>query len=128
KADYAIRAQGKGRYVMSGRLSARLTQSCVVTLEPVAARIKEDFEVAFWPEGSLPDVGDAEVEALSLPEIEPIKNGIIEAGRVLYDTLAAALDPYPRKAEARFDWAEEGGEGDAADTPFAALKKLKGES
>lgn len=127
KADYTIRGLGQGRYSMAGRLAARLTQTCVVTLDPVAARIKEDFEVAFWPAGSVPDVGEDEVEALSLPEIEPIQNGVIEAGRVLYDILAAALDPYPRKDDARLDWEDEGGDADEAENPFAALKKLKGE-
>jgi uncharacterized metal-binding protein YceD (DUF177 family) len=126
KADYTVRGLGQGRYTMTGRLSARLTQRCVVTLDPIAARLKEDFEVAFWPAGSLPDVGEDEVEALSLPEIEPIQNGVIEVGRVLYDILAAALDPYPRKDDARFDWEEDDG-GDVAENPFAALKKLKGE-
>lgn len=126
KVEYLIRALGQGRYRMSGRLSARLTQSCVVTLEPVPARIEESFDVAFWPEGSLPEVGEAEVEALSLPEIEPIENGVIATGRVLYDILAAALDPYPRKAGARFEWEGEDGEQSSADNgPFAALKKLK---
>jgi hypothetical protein len=127
-ADYVIRALGEGRYRMSGRISAQLTQSCVVTLAPIPQTLEESFDVSFWPGGSLPQVGGAESEVLSVPEIEPIEHGAIEAGRVLFEILSASLEPYPRQAGARFEWeareniAEPGPTG-----PFASLKKLKDE-
>jgi hypothetical protein len=126
KADYTIRSLGEGRYRMRGSLIARLTQQCVVTLEPIPQDIAEDFDIEFWPPGTLPEVGDAEVEVLSVPDIEPIAHGKIEAGCIIFEILSTSLDPYPRKAEASFQW-----EGEAAsvrpeqESPFAALSKLK---
>jgi len=69
------------------------------------------------------------VEALSAAEIEPIEHGLIDAGRIIFETLSASVDPYPRKPGAEFT-AEELGDGAAATKtgPFAALKKLKDRS
>ncbi len=51
----------------------------------------------------------------------------IDVGRIVYETLSAGLDPYPRKEGAEFDWADpKTGVADSAN-PFAVLKKLKGE-
>ncbi len=50
----------------------------------------------------LPESGEEEVEALSAAEIEPIEHGRIDVGRIVYETLSAAIDPYPRKAGAEF--------------------------
>jgi len=128
-ADYLVRALGEGRYRVTGKLTARVTQECVVTLEPVAETIAEELDVTFWPADSLPRGGEEEIEVLSAPEIEPIEHGEIEAGRVLFEILSASLDPYPRKPGARFDWEEEASEAPSGATgPFAALKKLKNES
>jgi hypothetical protein len=127
KADYVIRAIGAGRYGMKGSVAASLTQECVVTLAPVRQTVAEAFSVEFWP--SLPDVSDAEVEVLSVPDIEPIEHGLIEAGRVIFEILAASVDPYPRSEGARFEWedaADAAGEAEAG--PFSALKRLKGDT
>ncbi len=126
EADYTLRALGMGRYRLAGHLNARLTQACVATLEPILETIEEDFEAEFWPAGTLPEIGDTEVEALSLPELEPIEHGTIEVGRVVFETLSAALDPYPRKSGASLEWRDPDAAEDAgASGPFGALKKLK---
>ena len=128
KAEYVMRPIGEGRYRMTGKISARLTQKCVVTLELISQTIKEDFDVEFRPAGSLPEMGDAEVEVLSFPEIEPIEHGSIEAGRFVFEMLSATLDPYPRKEGARFDWEDPASTSEPSATgPFAGLKKLKDE-
>jgi hypothetical protein len=63
---------------------------------------------------------------LSAAEIEPIQHGMIDAGRIVFETLSASVDPYPRRAGAQFE-GEELGDAAApgASGPFAALKKLK---
>lgn len=124
-ADFTIRATGQGCYRLAGKLEAELTQSCVVTLDPVAQRVEAAFDVEFWPPASVPRPGEAEVEALSAAEIEPIEHGMIDAGRIVFETLSASLDPYPRKPGAEFQ-SDAIEDGDAPATgPFAALKKLK---
>jgi uncharacterized metal-binding protein YceD (DUF177 family) len=128
-ADYRVRALGEGRFRMTGTLDALVTQECVVTLEPVRQTIAEPFDVTFWPSEKVPSGSEDEVEILSAPEIEPIEHGQIEAGRVLFEVLSASIDPYPRKAGAKFEWEEGPGEtAPGAAGPFAALKKLKGKS
>jgi uncharacterized metal-binding protein YceD (DUF177 family) len=127
--DYDIRALGMGRYRLAGALEAHLTQACVATLEPVAQTIKEPFEVEFWPADSLPDVGDAEVEVSGVPDVEPIDHGVIDVGRVVFEILSAALDPYPRKAGATLEWQDpESVESEGTSGPFGALKNLKDQS
>jgi uncharacterized metal-binding protein YceD (DUF177 family) len=127
-SEFVIRATGQGRFRLAGSISGQLTQSCVVTLEPVAQAIKADFDVEFWPPSRLPagnEGGEDDIEALSAAEIEPIEHGCIDAGRIVFETLSAAIDPYPRKPGAEFtavDVAETGA------GPFAALKKLKDRS
>jgi len=124
-ADFTIRAIGKGHYRMAGKVEARLTQSCVVTLDPIAQTAEGHFDVEYWPAAELPQGGEEEVEALSAAEIEPIEHGRIDAGRIVYETLSAAVDPYPRKAGAEFVPDAEISEPRESG-PFAALKKLKG--
>ena len=124
-AEFAIRALGKGRYRMKGTLTAQLTQACVVTLEPVAQRVEDSFDVEFWPAGTLPQDAEDEVEALTSAEIEPIEHGHIDAGRIVFETLSAGIDPYPRAPGAEFSEPAVPAPDPAAASPFAALKKLK---
>ena len=126
QADYVVSALGKGRYRLKGKLTAHVTRACVVTLDPVSENVAEAVDIAFWPINNLPAAGDEEKEVSSLPEVEAIEHGQIDAGRVLFEILSASLDPYPRKPGARFDWEDKGAdEVRVAGGPFADLKKLK---
>ncbi|MDH4982857.1 YceD family protein [Hyphomicrobium sp. D-2] len=121
---FSIRALGKGHYRLAGDLKARLKQSCVVTLEPLDEDVKAAFDVEYSPAQGLPQSSADEVEALSAAEIEPIERGEIDAGRIVFETLVANLNPYPRKDGAAF----EGGDADDDERPagpFDILKKLK---
>lgn len=126
-SEFTIKAVGRGHYRLTGRVAAALTQACVVTLDPVAQKAEGAFDVEFWPPGSLPESTEDEVEALSAAEIEPIEHGRIDAGRIVFETLATALDPYPRKPGAAFH-GDEDDEAPNASGPFAVLKKLKDRS
>jgi uncharacterized metal-binding protein YceD (DUF177 family) len=130
KADYTIRAIGGARYRLSGEVSARLTQACVVTLEPLSTELKEGFEVEFWPPDVVPGAPSAEVEVSGLRDIEPIEHGTMDAGRIVFETLAAAIDPYPRKEGAELQWRGEEGEASEPEpaNPFSKLKGLKTKS
>ena len=130
KLDYRIRSGGGGRHHLSGRLTADVTQTCVVTLEPVQARVDVPVEVDFWPERVLAELEARAEEGAGDPDAEwpePITEGKIDIGPVIYETLATSLDPYPRREGASFDWAEAPGtDGEGAKTsPFAALERLK---
>lgn len=108
-----------------GRIKAALAQSCVVSGEPVPARVDESFELLFLPEP--PRQAEEEVE-LGAEELDVVfhDGAGIELGTAIADTLALALDPYPRGANADAALKAAGvlSEGEAG--PFAALAKLKG--
>jgi len=112
-----------------GRLKAALTQSCVVTGDPVEASADEPFELLFVPEPTVSGP-DQEVE-LGESDCDSIfhDGSAIDLGGAIADTLALSLDPYPRSAGADAALKEAGVLTEAEAGPFAALAKLKrGES
>ncbi|CAN1722205.1 DUF177 domain-containing protein [Hyphomicrobium sp. 1Nfss2.1] len=123
-AEFTIRAIGKGHYRLAGKVSTDVTQACVVTLEPIDQRATGDFDVEFWPADALPKASEDEIEALSAAEVEPIEHGRIDVGRIVFETLSASIDPYPRKDGVEFDPPPAEDDG-LAGGPFAALRKLR---
>jgi hypothetical protein len=128
--SYRLDRGGGGRLSLTGRLLADATQTCVVSLEPVEAHLDVPVAVEFWPAYLIEEL-EGRVEEphhqglLNWPE--PVVDGRIDLGPLIYETLATALDPYPKREGASFDWsqsgpgkAEEPGSG-----PFAALAALK---
>lgn len=125
-AAYRITPLGHGRFRLSGALEADVTQACVVTLDPVSAQIREPFEVEFWPDDGMPKICADEVEVLTGDDIEPIVDGLIDVGRIVFEHVSAALNPYPRKEGAAFDWSDPREQsGEKPPGAFAALARLK---
>jgi hypothetical protein len=124
---YTIRPLADGQYLAMGTVEAAVVQSCVVTLEPVSSSIVERFEVDFWPPEKLPEPSSGEFDALGAPDREPIEGGILPIGRIVYEHLATALDPYPRKEGAEFRWRDRDDwpDDERRESPFAVLAKLK---
>jgi len=128
-ASYTVRAIGRGAYRLHGKVKATVKQSCVVTLEPLEQKVEGDFDVEFRPAGKLPAVTDEEeLEALNAAEIEPLEHGLVETGRIIFETLSAAVDPYPRAPGAELEAGGVEAGGQPAAGPFAALKALKDRS
>lgn len=128
RAEYAITPSIDARYTLSGRLRAELTQACVVTLEPVDSTIEETFDVTFWPQEDMPAPASGAVDLDEEPEPEPIVAGQIAVGRIVFECLAAAIDPFPRKPDASLDRHETGPQGAGAskpESPFAVLANIK---
>ena len=115
-----------GRVVRAqGRLVAAVEQSCVITGEPVPAHLDEPFDIVFMPppDDSKPD---EEVE-LGAEDCDVVfyEGGAIDLGGAIADTLALALDPYPRSAGAEVALKEAGVMTEAEASPFAVLARLK---
>jgi uncharacterized metal-binding protein YceD (DUF177 family) len=146
EAALTLKREGS-RIRVAGRVRAEVTQACVLTLEPVPDKLDEEVDFVFAP----PDEVAAAARALGLPEDfeeraldgeldleavdfgaldsadalpDPITDGMVDAGGVLVETIALALDPYPHAPGATFGERIE----DAPPNPFAALAKLKGSS
>ena len=62
------------------------------------------FEADFWPQEDMPAPESGELDIDDEPEREPIVAGQIAVGRVVFESLAAAIDPFPRKPGAVLDW------------------------
>jgi len=130
---------------LTGHVDGTVTQTCVVSLAPVPAKIHESIDLSFVTEAraaaeaarrekaarrkSKDDDEDFETgDDIEQPEVA--LGGRIDLGEVAVTHLALALDPYPRVPGASFDpkaWGLEPEEAknEAQPSPFAALAKLK---
>lgn len=127
---FLVHRRGQGRLALQGTLSASMTQTCVVSLDPVASTLEGPVEIEFWPLHLITDRAETVAEAASHGPLgwpEPIVDNKIDLGPVIYETLAIALDPYPKREGVSFQWSEGSAEANAEPTqsPFAVLKRLK---
>lgn len=113
----------------TGRVSATVGQTCVVTLEPVENEVEESIDVIFTPSAGdfvAEDLsgagvsGDAAFEFGETPEV--FSDGTADLGAVAAEFLLLGIDPYPRKPGAEFTPPAE--QSDAA-SPFAVLARLR---
>lgn len=117
-----------GIWRLTGRVTARLTQTCVVTLAPIRAEIDEPVDRRYGLDGPDDDADlDFDPEADDPPD--PIGAGV-DYGATAVEALSLALDPYPRAPDAVFEPAAAAPPGaepltPEAAKPFAALAALK---
>lgn len=93
---FHLRPEAAGTVLAEARLTARVGQVCVISLEVFATTLAEDFAVRFVPEG-------AESDGVDLDAIDEIAmvGGILDLGEAAAQQLALLLDPYPRAPNAR---------------------------
>jgi uncharacterized metal-binding protein YceD (DUF177 family) len=109
---------------VTGRVQAKVGQTCVVTLEPIESEIDEEVDLIFAPAQEIaPQIDTDDGESALVEAPEPIENGMIDLGRLATDVLYLAIDPYPRKQGAVFE--PQVTASDPEDHPFAALKALQ---
>jgi uncharacterized metal-binding protein YceD (DUF177 family) len=108
-----------------GRLVADVVQSCVASAEPVPAHIDEPFRLRFVPAQSLESAAE-EVELNEADcDVVGYSGGAIDLGEAVAETLALALDPFPRSPNAEAALREAGVLSEEDAGPFAVLKELK---
>ena len=127
-ASLDVTPESRGRVHVTGRVQARIGQTCVVTLDPIENEIDEPIDLIFAPPEQIPVLSDLVDEAAEsdteIPDPpEPFINGAIDLGRLATDALFLAVDPYPRKPDAVFEPLIAA--ADPMDHPFAALKALQ---
>jgi hypothetical protein len=134
-----------------GEMRARVTQICVVSLDPFESELVEPIDVTFAPApgAEVHPTGSSARGARAatarrqrqnrepapvLPRFEaddppdPIINGHADLGALVAEFLALALEPYPRKPGVAFDTEVVSPAEPAASNPFAELEKLKRKS
>lgn len=127
-ADYTIKPALDGRYRLHGSYRAEVSQACVVTLDPVDSVIEDSFDVTFWPAEQMPAAGSGAITLDDEPDPEPIRSGLIAVGRVVFECLAAAIDPFPRARGAALEQhasAPPGADASKPEGPFAVLANIK---
>ena len=122
---HAVLARDGDEVRATGRIKSALTQFCAASGEPVPARIDEPFELRFMPEPSGKPDEELELGAQELDVVFHDGAGI-ELGAAIADTLALALDPYPRGPNADAALQAAGVLSEEQAGPFAVLAKLKG--
>lgn len=115
----------RGGVEIRGEIEAQVEQVSVVSLETFAARVSEPV-VRYYQAENAPGhrPGVLGVESLD-DEPDVISGGAIDLGELAAETLALALDPYPRKPGEVF--VLDGGDAaeDRAESPFGVLSRLK---
>ncbi|MFA6266414.1 MAG: DUF177 domain-containing protein [Pseudolabrys sp.] len=114
------------RVHITGRVHARVGQTCVVSLEPMETVIDEPIDLTFAPPPAGAVLADADEPRRRTAEggPEPLTGNSIDLAALASEFLVLAIDPYPRKEGAEFapPAVEDGG-----NNPFAALAGLKKE-
>jgi uncharacterized metal-binding protein YceD (DUF177 family) len=121
-ARYEITPAAAGRFLLNGSVDVTVTQACVVTLEEIQRRYTAPLDLEFWPAEMLAEDEESDIDPLGADR-EPIEEGRIDVGRIVYEELASAIDPFPRRDGAAVDWEDK--EGAARTHPFAQLARLK---
>lgn len=122
-AAFDVARHGRDGLRVIGTVSARVRQTCVVTLDPVENEIDEQVDLAFVPPSALGAMGsEANLGAEAIEPPEPMVDGVVDLGVIATEFLMLGIDPYPRKPGAVFESPQN---ADAGSHPFAALAKLR---
>lgn len=125
-ARFAVRRAGSTVFA-SGTVQARVVQACVATGDPVPAGIDVPVALRFVPDTAPNPADEIEIDADALDSIG-YAGGAIDLGEATAETMALALDPFPRSPGAEAALREAGvlseEEAAARASPFAALKGL----
>lgn len=130
-AKVRLKKLGGGYFGYEAEFTADMVQACVVTLEPVRARIagevRRSFHVAegerHAPAKKREIIVPSTAVMESEDEPEELSASNLDIAAPVLEELALAIDPYPRKPGAVF---EPPADAQArAENPFAVLKRLK---
>jgi uncharacterized metal-binding protein YceD (DUF177 family) len=145
KADVTVEQDGPHLFYVQGSFTAKITQECVITLEPIVCVIEDQFEAWFSEQEKLAHFKKAQQDArikkenIELPILdekddpEPVIHGKIDIGEVVTQFVSLAINPYPQKEGAQLPESVRFGGGDEKvvsdklerPNPFAALKNWR---
>ncbi len=111
-----------------GKISAQLQQLCGITAEEFPVSLSEDIEIRFEPEAEMKEeiTPDEEIELTEQDfDVEYYAGDKIDIGEAVAQSLAVAIDPYPRGPNADDAEARANISAPEDNSPFAALKDLK---
>lgn len=92
EATVAIRREASGVRAQ-GRVAGAVVQACSITGEPLTTAVDEPIDLRFVEPGMSEEEIELAADALDMVEIE---GGAIDLGEAAAETMALALDPFPR--------------------------------
>ena len=98
EAMLSVRREAAG-IVVRGRVGADVVQACTVTDEPIPVTVDEPVALRFVEGGDAGEDDEIELDEHALDTI-PYEGGAIDLGEAAAETMALALDPFPRSANA----------------------------
>ena len=124
EAALTVRRRRDGGWIeVTGSLSASVTQRCVVTTDPVPARVTAEIEELF------DDSGETRADEVDLDFTadtpEPVDGDSIDVGEIAAQAFGLALDPYPRVPGAEPAVTAVGPDDEAGASPFTKLEALR---
>ncbi|MDQ2633163.1 MAG: DUF177 domain-containing protein [Pseudomonadota bacterium] len=126
RADLLVTPWKRNGVKVSGHVEADITQECVVTLDPLQARIDEKVDGLFLPEDSklgrlgFDAGGEIHVDAEGPDSPESFSGDAIDVGALAEEFFGLGIDPYPRKPDAVLPGT---GADDAAARPEGPLQE-----
>lgn len=122
RMEAQITAASNDAWELTGRITARVVQPCVITLTPVETTLDEPVRRFYSPHATQPQGEEVEMPD---DEVEPLTQSI-DAGAVMVEALALALPPYPRAPGAQLEQPANDSAANDDDTrrPFAGLADL----
>ena len=118
----------RGGLRAQGKLDASITQPSVVSFEPVSQDIHEDIDRVFLPASAVEQAPAPGSEVFVDLEDDDFPDHIdgpeVDLSALLVETLALAIDPYPRLPGEDLSTVAPDAVGTATG-PFAALARLK---
>jgi hypothetical protein len=126
RAELLVTGWKRNGVQVSGHVEADITQECVVTLDPVQAKINESVEGLFLPEDSklgrlgFEGGGEILVDAEGPDSPETFSGDTIDVGALAEEFFGLAIDPYPRKPGAAL---ATDGNDDASSGPEGPLQE-----
>jgi uncharacterized metal-binding protein YceD (DUF177 family) len=112
---------------ITGRLDAVVEQVCAVSLDNFEQPLGADIEVRAVPPGSpqapQPTGGEVDYDPDAPDPPDVLAGDAIDLSAYVVEHLALEIDPFARKPGVAFDFTPP----DEPDSPFAVLRKLKGD-
>lgn len=120
--DFTVRREAAG-IAVEGRIAANVVQACSVTGNPLPASIDEPVALLFVAAGTETqdevELGDGDLDVISYD------GGAIDLGETAAETMALALDPFPRGEDAAAALKAAGVISEEEAGPFGALAGLR---
>ncbi len=131
RAELLVETWKRDGVRVTGFVESEIMQACIVTLESLDARIREEVDTLFVREGSklarpaVDQHGEILLDAEGDDSPETFSGDTIDVGALAEEFFALGIDPYPRKLDAVLERVDPENR-DAS--PFAKLLSLKRDS